>query len=172
MTNEASIPPPEGSVPLPRRKGTDVRSTSGRGGWSTSHSTLRERAKTLRTDQAEPEAMLWDALRAKRLEGLEFRRQVPIGRYIVDFLCPEHRLVVEVDDLQHQDARRYDDAGTAFLQDRDYRLVRFDNDDVLNDLDGVCSHIAALCAPPQPPLPDRFAVCPSPPWERDGDDAG
>ena len=107
----------------------------------------RRRAKRLRANQTEPEAVLWQAIRAKRLEGIKFRRQVPMGPFIVDFFCPEHRLVIELDGSQHgePDTAEYDARRTAWLRDRGYRVVRFWNDDVLRDLDGVCRHILAEC---------------------------
>ena len=108
---------------------------------------MRKRVRKLRADQTEPEAVLWDALHAKRLMGLKFRRQVPIDNYIVDFFCPEHHLIVELDGSQHQTdaAQAYDARRTAFLRSQGYAVLRFPNDDVLHDLDGVCSHIAATC---------------------------
>lgn len=117
-----------------------------------SPSTLRH-SRDLRSGQTEAEARLWQAVRARRLMGLRFKRQVPIEPYIVDFLCPEHRLVIELDGSQHQDAVAYDERRTWHLQERGYRVVRFTNDDVLSDLDGTCSHIVALCRREQPPLP-------------------
>ena len=86
---------------------------------------MRQRARRLRVDQTDPEAVLWNALRGKQLEGLKFRRQVPIGRYIVDFFCPAHRLVIELDGSQHQDAQAYDAARTRWLATQGYTILRF-----------------------------------------------
>ena len=93
----------------------------------------------------EAELKLWNELRAHRLMNLGFRRQVPIDRYIVDFACSEHRIVVEVDGSQHgEDASAaHDKERTAFLTDRGWTVLRFWNDDVLRDIDGVCAHIIA-----------------------------
>jgi very-short-patch-repair endonuclease len=84
--------------------------------------------------------------------GMGFRRQVPIGHYIVDFACAEHRLVVELDGSQHAlpEAVQMDEARSAYLASRGWVILRFWNDDVLRDLDGVCQHIvtaAGLAAP-------------------------
>ena len=105
----------------------------------------RTRAKQLRTHQTDAEDLLWQTLRAKRLEGLKFRRQVPIGSFIVDFFCPEHRLVVELDGSQHGETAAYDERRSAWLRDRGYKVVRFWNDDALRDLGGVCRHILIEC---------------------------
>jgi very-short-patch-repair endonuclease len=89
------------------------------------------------------ELKLWNELRAHRLMGLGFRRQVPIGPYIVDFACPTHRLAVEVDGSQHADAENLarDRVRTAYLQGGGWLVLRFWNDDILRDIDNVCQHI-------------------------------
>ena len=92
----------------------------------------------------EAELKLWNELRAHRLMGLGFRRQVPIGRYIVDFACPEHKLIVEVDGSQHAENEACDRARTTYLQQQDWQVVRFWNDNVLTDIDNVCTHILRL----------------------------
>lgn len=97
----------------------------------------------MRTNQTDAEAVLWDALRSRRLDGLKFRRQVPIENYIVDFLCIEHRLIVEVDGSQHADST-YDRDRDQKLRDQGYEVLRFWNDDVLKSLDDVCQHIVTV----------------------------
>ena len=89
------------------------------------------------------ELRLWNELRAHRLMGLGFRRQFPIAGYIVDFACPERKLVVEVDGSQHGgDAGVADDAvRTRRLEQDGWTILRFWNDDVLRDIDNVCQHI-------------------------------
>jgi len=87
------------------------------------------------------ELKLWNELRAHRLMGLGFRRQFPIAGYIADFACPEKQLVIEVDGSQHADARAGDEARTARLEEDGWTVLRFWNDDVLRDIDGVCQHI-------------------------------
>lgn len=95
----------------------------------------------MRSAMTDAELKLWNELRAHRLMGLGFRRQVPIGNYIVDFACPEHRLVVEVDGSQHANNVTRDQARTRYLEQQGSQVVRFWNHDVLTDNDNVCMHI-------------------------------
>ncbi|MBD0415819.1 endonuclease domain-containing protein [Oryzicola mucosus] len=103
----------------------------------------RKNAKSMRKVMTEAELKLWNELRAHRLMGLSFRRQVPIGPYIVDFACSAKRLVVEVDGSQHGEATQaeYDAVRDTFLRSAGWTVQRFWNDDVLRDIDGVCQHI-------------------------------
>ncbi|HEU4985892.1 MAG TPA: endonuclease domain-containing protein [Rhizobiaceae bacterium] len=105
----------------------------------------RTNAKSMRKSMTVAELKLWNELRAHRLMGLSFRRQMPIAGYIVDFACPSKRLVVEVDGSQHadeevtsRDARR-----TRRLEEDGWTVLRFWNDDIIRDLENVCTHIAA-----------------------------
>ncbi|SOE08854.1 very-short-patch-repair endonuclease [Hoeflea halophila] len=102
---------------------------------------LRRNARRMRSAMTDAELKLWNELRAHRLMGLGFRRQVPIGNYIVDFACPEHRLVVEVDGSQHANNVTRDQARTRYLEQQGSQVVRFWNHDVLTDNDNVCMHI-------------------------------
>jgi very-short-patch-repair endonuclease len=100
-------------------------------------------AKRLRTNQTPLEQELWYALRAKRFEGAKFRRQVVIGRYIVDFACRLPKmLVIEIDGDTHGAQRAYDEERTVFLKSKGYRVLRFTNGDVGTNLDGVLTTIA------------------------------
>ena len=117
--------------------------------------TLR-RAKSLRRHDTAAEAHLWNALRARRLDGLKWKRQVPFGPYILDFLCRDARLVVEVDGGQHAEQVAYDARRTAWLERAGFRVVRFWNSEVLTNRDGVCLSILDACDAP-PPLPRRLA---------------
>ena len=103
----------------------------------------RGNAKSMRKAMTDAELKLWNAVRAHRLMDLGFRRQFPIGNFIVDFACPQKRIIVELDGSQHNDsgALRYDMARTGFLEKSGWTVLRFANDDVLNDIDGVCQHI-------------------------------
>jgi len=83
------------------------------------------------------ERVLWRAIRRKQLDGHRFRRQQPIGRYIVDFFCPEVRLIVELDGGQHAERADYDADRTEWLEARGYRVVRYWNPDALRNLEGV-----------------------------------
>jgi len=101
-------------------------------------------ARTMRRNMTEAEFRLWLRLRARAVEGLKFRRQVPIGPFIVDFFCAERRLVVEIDGSQHfaeaaiaADARR-----TAWLEARGFRVLRLTNPDVMNNVEAVYWAIA------------------------------
>ena len=95
------------------------------------------RARILREKSTDAERVLWRLLRNRQLTGYKFRRQVPIGRYIVDFLCSERKLVVEIDGGQHQEQAGYDFERTQFLESRGYRVVRFWNSQIFEELDGV-----------------------------------
>ncbi|MBA4786188.1 MAG: endonuclease domain-containing protein [Rhizobiales bacterium] len=103
----------------------------------------RANAKRMRKTMTDAELKLWNAIRAHRLMGLGFRRQVPIAGYIVDFACPTHNLIVEVDGGQHghDEALRYDATRTLRLERDGWTVLRFWNDEVLKDIDNVCLHI-------------------------------
>ena len=107
----------------------------------------RSNARKMRKALTDAELKLWNELRAHRLMGLAFRRQMPIAGYIVDFACPQHRLIVEVDGSQHAGAAtaEADTSRTARLQALGWTILRFWNDDVLSDIDNVCRHIV-ICA--------------------------
>src|SRR5690348_13367593 len=94
--------------------------------------TTKERMRQLRGNQTDAEKALWFRLRDRRLEGFKFSRQVPIDRYIVDFVCREEKLIVELDRGQHMLTEPYDASRTAHLGTRGYRVLRFWNNQVLN----------------------------------------
>ncbi|MBL8556871.1 MAG: endonuclease domain-containing protein [Phenylobacterium sp.] len=106
---------------------------------------LVHRAKTHRREETDAEARLWNMLRADRLGGWDWKRQVPFGPYILDFLCRDARLVVEVDGSQHAEQVAYDTRRTAYLNDRGLRVLRFWNSAVLMNREGVCDTILAAC---------------------------
>ena len=99
------------------------------------------RARRLRRDATDAERALWRVLRGRAIAGLKFRRQHPIGRYIVDFVCLERRLIVELDGGQH--TAEVDGPRTAYLEAAGYRVVRFWNPDVLRNPEGVVEVIVA-----------------------------
>ena len=109
-------------------------------------SRIRANARTLRKNMTEAETRLWSQLRAHRLMGLGFRRQLPIGAYIADFACPELHLIVEVDGTQHaEDLRaRKDELRTRKLGETGWTVIRFWNAEVMRELDAVCEHIVAV----------------------------
>jgi very-short-patch-repair endonuclease len=102
----------------------------------------RARARTLRHNMIEAERRLWQILRSHQIKGHKFRRQVPIGPYIADFVCHEVRLIVEIDGGQHDRSSPQDAERTEFLQNEDYRILRFWNNEILANLDGVHETIA------------------------------
>ncbi|QSA98946.1 endonuclease domain-containing protein [Methylococcus sp. EFPC2] len=99
------------------------------------------RARMLRKDMTDAERKLWRALRGQQIGGFRFRRQHVLGAYIVDFVCLEARLIIELDGSQHAERARYDDVRTAWLGKQGYRLIRFWNHEVLCSLDGVLTSI-------------------------------
>jgi len=103
-------------------------------------------ARKLRADATEAEIRLWSKLRRKQLAGFRFRRQQPMGRFIVDFFCPEAQLIVEVDGGQHADESP---ARADWLKRRGYRVLRFWNNEVLANTEGVVETILdVLKSPP------------------------
>ena len=100
-----------------------------------------EFARTLREAMPDAERALWYHLRAKRLLGWKFRRQQPIGNYIVDFVCLEAKLVVELDGGQHVERADADARRTAWLESQGFRVLRFWNDAVLKEPDAVLEEI-------------------------------
>ena len=118
---------------------------------------LLERSRVLRSGQTEGEERLWSRLRAGRLNGLKFRRQVPIGSYIADFVCPSAKLVIELDGSQHVEQHGYDDRRTRFLQAEGYYVLRVWNNDVLARMEAVLEGILAVC-----PLPGASRLSLSP----------
>ena len=119
-----------------------------------------EKAKRLRRDLTDSERKLWTILRNAQLGGAKFRRQQPIGRFIVDFVCQEQRLIVEADGGQHQDSHG-DTRRTAFLESQGYQVLRFWNNDILNNLDGVAQSIATAVSTPHPARAVRESPSPS-----------
>jgi very-short-patch-repair endonuclease len=105
-------------------------------------------ARRLRLTPTDAEIRLWSRLRRKQLEGFRFRRQHPLGPYVVDFFCAAAKLIVEVDGGQHAED---EEARTNWLEARGYRVIRFWNNDVLANTEGVLSTILdALRADPPP----------------------
>jgi very-short-patch-repair endonuclease len=96
----------------------------------------------MRRESTEAEDRLWHELRGRRLDRIKFRRQVPIGKYVADFVCVDAKLVVEIDGSQHAESN-YDLERSAELKARGFRVLRFWNDDVLRDMSSVCDTIIA-----------------------------
>ena len=102
----------------------------------------RRFARELRHRQTTPEEMLWHQLRGRRLGGHEWRRQVPLGPYVVDFLCIAAKLAVEIDGRQHAEQPIYDRERTRFVESMGFAVLRFTNEDVRDHLDEVLRRIA------------------------------
>ena len=100
----------------------------------------------MRSKMTDTENRLWHHLRNRRLENLKFRRQVVLGRYIVDFLCCDKKIIIEVDGGQHDEQRLYDEKRIIFLESLGFRVLRFWNDEVLIETDAVLEHILRICA--------------------------
>ena len=94
-------------------------------------------AKQLRQNLTEAEAKLWSRLRNHQLKDIGFRRQHAIGNYVVDFCAPRQKLVIELDGSQHLEQEEYDVERTRFLESKGYRVLRFWNNEVMKDVDGV-----------------------------------
>ena len=120
----------------------------------------RARAKRLRRAKTRAETLLWRNLKANRLAGLGFRRQSPMGNYIAGFVAHSCKLIVEVDGESHdfEERIRHDDRRDQWFMSRGYRVLRFTNDDVMKNLEGVVmtiSQAAEQAAPPSPTLPRK-----------------
>ena len=111
-----------------------------------SQSRLTRLARNLRRNQTDAELGLWRVLRSSQIEGAKFKRQFPVGPYIVDFVCFEARLVVEVDGSQHALHENEDAIRTEFLESKGLSVIRFTNIDVLTNMEGVVSAIVELFA--------------------------
>ena len=115
-----------------------------------------QRARQLRKSMTDAEQLLWAKLRRRRLHGWKFRRQQPLGNYIVDFVCLEKKLVVEVDGGQHIENQEYDTRRTNWLQSQGFQVLRFFNHQVLVETESVIQAIAnELPPPPVPPAAGR-----------------
>jgi len=153
-------------VPLP-----SPREAVGRGkGWGASMTAHREeqfdprvpRARKLRRDMTDAERKLWWHLRRLPIEHSHFRRQATIGPYFADFACHERRLIIEVDGAQHNEPENVarDEERSDYLRSQGYRILRFWNNDVLKNIDGVMEAIFAVMhqneeSPPPLPPPHR-----------------
>jgi very-short-patch-repair endonuclease len=102
---------------------------------------IRDRSRRLRRNQTDAERKLWARLRARQLCGVKFRRQYPIGRFIVDFCCFEKDLAVELDGGQHAEQTEADQRRSDLLARHGYRVLRFWDNDVMENIDGVLQRI-------------------------------
>ena len=102
-------------------------------------------AKSMRRNPTDAESLLWQRLRSKQIEGVKFRRQQPIDKFIVDFITFEKRVVVELDGGQHADAANQDGERDQLLRANGFRVLRFWNNEVLQNIDGVLETIRREC---------------------------
>ena len=106
---------------------------------------LTKVAKNLRKRPTDAETLLWSHLRGRRLHGLKFRRQQPVGNYIVDFVCLEEGVIVEVDGSQHAAEKATDQRRDKWLEEEGFKVVRFWDNEVLTNIDGVLEIIGRTC---------------------------
>ena len=125
----------------------------GRSGWGGIKMNLI--ARKLRSRLTDAEKKLWQHIRYRQMMGFKFRRQAPIGRYIVDFVCYEQRLVIELDGGQHAVSQQYDHSRSEWLRSQGFRVIRFWNNDVMNNIEGIKEVIALYLVTPHPGLPPQ-----------------
>jgi 2-isopropylmalate synthase len=119
-------------------------------------SSQRSRARTMRGAPTDSELRLWRLLRERRLNGFKFRRQVPVGPYIVDFLCVGAKLIVEADGSQHAESR-HDKARDAYLEGQGWKVLRFWNNEVVQNREGFWRQFSLMQPTPHPALPATFS---------------
>ena len=112
-------------------------------------------SRNLRSNMTDAERVLWSKLRHRQILGYKFRRQQPLGAFIVDFVCLARRLVIEVDGAQHAECEEYDVQRTRWLEQQGFRVLRFWNHQVLTEMEEVLQRIQEALAPPPQPSPAR-----------------
>ena len=121
--------------------------------WDEGHALLmKSRARSLRRNSTDAEIILWQHLRGRRLLGYKFRRQVPVGKYIVDFLCEDQAIVIELDGGQHMEQERYDQTRTNWLQANGFLVLRFWNNDIAENLEGVLESLFSTIEKSRPAI--------------------
>jgi very-short-patch-repair endonuclease len=110
-------------------------------------------ARKLRKQQTPQEVRVWSRLRDRQFLGYKFRRQVPLGRYVVDFYCPEKKLVLEIDGGHHMQQQTQDQQREDLLKSQGYQILRFWNSDIEQNLEGVFEKIMQVLQSPSPPSP-------------------
>jgi very-short-patch-repair endonuclease len=111
---------------------------------------LHQRARQLRREQTPSEAKLWQSLRGRQFAGCKFRRQFPVRGYIADFCCPERKLIIELDGEQHLEQQEYDVDRTLELEAHGYSVMRFWNNELVENMDGVMEAIFEVLNKPSP----------------------
>ena len=162
ITIHVTLPPPTCSelVELSREGETNSLSLDGRGikgeGDIKLPDNITQIAKNLRKTSTIAERLLWRHLRVKEVEGYKFRRQAPIGNYIADFVCFEKRIIIEVDGRQHQIEKDKDYKRDKWFKEQGFRVLRFWNNEVLRNMEGVYEVIKESCLSHPPPTPSRL----------------
>jgi len=125
---------------------------------------IQQRARELRKEMTPAEKKLWQVLRGNQLDGLYFRRQHAVGTYIVDFVCIQEKMVIEVDGGSHLEQQEYDKERTRWLEEeKGYRVIRFTNDDVFQNIHAVVEAIRDAVMGPRPTFPVSGEGTSSPP---------
>lgn len=124
----------------------------------------KQNAKDLRNNPTAPEVILWSYLCKSKLNGLKFRRQQPIGKYIVDFLCCSKKIVIELDGGQHSEKEEYDKIRDKFLQNEGYHVIRIWNNDIYDNIEGVMEYLNNKIKHQSitPPSKERGQISPTP----------
>jgi len=113
-----------------------------------------DRARKLRNEATPAKRELWKYLSRRQVAGRKFSRQMPIGRYFGDFVCRELQLVVELDGLSHDSQQSYDEDRTTYLERNGYRVIRFNNGDIFENIEGVVIEIEKVLTELDGPTPD------------------
>ncbi len=124
-------------------------------GWDGGSDFMKSGSRELRKNMTDAERKLWNFLRLRQMSAFKFRRQHPVGRYIVDFVCLEKCLIIEVDGGQHNEKEDADLERTAWLEKRGFRVLRFWNHEVMNETESVVEAIQQILNPPSRPSPSR-----------------
>ncbi len=104
---------------------------------------LKGSARRLRKNQTEAEKLLWSKIRKRQLMGLKFQRQFELGTYIVDFVCRDLKIILELDGGQHNLNQEYDQKRTEYLERLGYKVLRYWNNDVMENIDGILEDIVS-----------------------------
>jgi very-short-patch-repair endonuclease len=144
--------PPPRAHPLPQAGGD-----RGEGSRPFREDRPTRKARELRLNPTDAERRLWRALSRRQVAGVRFNRQVPVGPYIADFAARSEKLIVEVDGGQHDERAAYDEARTRYLEAQGWRVIRFWNNDVLRNLEGVVHTIERTLA--EKPSPQSPPAC-------------
>ena len=143
--------PPQSAHPLPQAGGD-----RGEGPRPFREGRPTRQARELRLNPTDAERRLWRALSRRQIAGVRFNRQVPVGPYIADFAARSEKLIVEVDGGQHDERAAYDEGRTRYLEAQGWRVIRFWNNEVLGNLEGVVQTIERALAEKPSPSPSRL----------------